>query len=138
MELVVEKPVTSFDLSQISPGCLLWGKHSSWEEGQTGLVTSATESQLTVQYHPGIGNVINHFIIPVSEAAEGQWEIRWSKDLTEVFEFGRKAGPEEPQAPEPEEPEPEKSELEDPEPGEPGQGDLKQEGQEGGEVKDVI
>ena len=41
-------------------------------------MTAATEDQLIVQYYPGIGNVTNHFIIPVSEAAEGQWEIRCS------------------------------------------------------------
>ncbi len=58
MELVVEKPVSAFDLSGIECGYLLWGRHSSWEEGKAGIVTSATESQLTVQYHPGIGNVI--------------------------------------------------------------------------------
>ena len=103
MELVVEKPSVSFDLSRIRPGCLLWGKHSSWAAGEAGVVTSATESQLVVQYHPGIGNITNHFIIPVSEAAEGQWEIRWSEDLTEVFEFGIQPEPDAPKAPEPEE-----------------------------------
>ena len=90
MELVVEKPVSAFDLSGIECGYLLWGRHSSWEEGKAGIVTSATESQLTVQYHPGIGNVINHFIIPVSEAAEGQWEVRWSADLSSVQEYNVK------------------------------------------------
>ena len=44
-----------------------------------------------MQYHPGIGNVTNHFMIPVSEAVSGQWEIRWSADMSEVFEYGIKA-----------------------------------------------
>jgi hypothetical protein len=129
MELVVEKPSVSFDLSRIGPGCLLWGKHSSWGEGEAGIVTSATESQLVVQYHPGIGNITNHFIIPVSEAAEGQWEIRWSKDLTEVFEFGIQPGTDKPQAPEPEEPDKEKLDVEETKPE-----DLNQEGKK----EDVI
>ena len=43
-----------------------------------------------MQYYPGIGNVTNHFVIPVAEAAEGQWEIRWSADMTEVKEYGIK------------------------------------------------
>lgn len=133
MELVVERPAVSFDLSQISPGCLLWGKHSSWGEGEAGIVTAATESQLVVQYHPGIGNITNHFIIPVSEAAEGQWEIRWSKDLTEVFEFGIKTGPDIPETAEPDKEEPEEPELLESDPG-----NLKQEDQEGGEIKDVV
>ena len=50
-------------------------------------MTSATERQLTVQYYPGIGNVTNHFVIPVDEVSEGQWEIRWSVDMSGVQEF---------------------------------------------------
>lgn len=91
MALVVEKPVASFDLSQIQRGYLLWGRHYTWNEGKAGFVTSATENQLIVQYHPGIGNVTNHFIIPVSEAVDGQWEVRWSADMSEIQEYGIKA-----------------------------------------------
>ena len=50
-------------------------------------VTSITEKQVTVQYHPGIGNVTNHFHIPVSEAAANEWEIRWSADMANVFQY---------------------------------------------------
>lgn len=88
MPLITEEAKAVFDLSLIARGYLLWGRHCTWEEGKAGFVTSATEEQLTVQYHPGIGNVTNHFVIPVSEAAEGQWEIRWSKDLSGVQEYG--------------------------------------------------
>ena len=84
MPLITEEAKAVFDLSLIARGYLLWGRHCTWEEGKVGFVTSATEEQLTVQYHPGIGNVTNHFVIPVSEAAEGQWEIRWSKELSEI------------------------------------------------------
>ena len=91
MTLVIEKPVVSFDLKQIQRGYLLWGRHYTWNEGKAGFVTSATEDQLIVQYHPGIGNVTNHFMIPVSEVVSGQWEIRWSADMSEVFEYGIKA-----------------------------------------------
>ena len=87
MSLVIEKPRVAFDLSQIKRGYLLWGRHSTWNEGKAGFVTAATEEQLIVQYYPGIGNVTNHFIIPVSEAAEGQWEIRWSADMSEVQKY---------------------------------------------------
>lgn len=88
---MIEKPVESFDLEQIRRGYLLWGRHYTWNEGKAGFVTSATEDQLIVQYQPGIGNVTNHFIIPVSEAAEGQWEIRWSADMTDIQEYNIKA-----------------------------------------------
>lgn len=87
MALVIEKPTAAFDVTQIKRGNLLWGRHSSWEEGKAGFVTSVTKEQLIVQYYPGIGNVTNHFIIPVSEAVEDQWEIRWSADMTEIQEY---------------------------------------------------
>lgn len=87
MSLMTEKPVAVYDLSQIYPGCVCFGRHRTWGDGKTGIVTSVTESQLSVQYHPGIGNVINHFIIPVSEVVAQEWEIRWSADLSEVFEY---------------------------------------------------
>ena len=84
MELVIEKPVAAYDLTLIKRGMLIFGKHNTW------FVTSAKEDQLIVQYHPDIGNVTNHFFIPVSEAVDGQWEIRWSADLTEVHEYNGK------------------------------------------------
>lgn len=90
MSLVIEKPRVAFDVSQIKRGYLLWGRHSTWNEGKAGFVTAATEDQLIVQYYPGIGNVTNHFIIPVSEAAEGQWKIRWSSDMADIQEYNIK------------------------------------------------
>ena len=94
MALLIEKPVTAFDLSEIKRGYLLWGRHSTWNEGKAGFVTSATESQLIVQYYPGIGNVTNHFIVPASEVAEGQWEIRWSVDMADIREHNTETGAE--------------------------------------------
>ncbi len=87
MALVTENPRAAFDLAEIKRGCLLWGRHRTWSEGKAGFVTSAAEDLLIVQYHPGIGNVTNHFMIPVSEVVDGQWEIRWSADMTEVKEY---------------------------------------------------
>ena len=63
MALVVEQPIATFDLSEIARGDLVYGKHRTWPEGKAGFVTSATEKELIVQYHPGIGNVTNHFRI---------------------------------------------------------------------------
>ena len=90
MALVIEKPIVAFDMSQIERGYLLWGRHSTWSEGKAGLVTTATVEQLIVQYYPGIGNVTNHFIIPVTEVAEGQWEIRWSANMAKIQEYNIK------------------------------------------------
>lgn len=88
--LWTEQAETRYDLSQIKTGDLVYARHYTWNSGRAGFVTSATEKELTVQYHPGIGNVTNHFHIPVEEAAAGQWEIRWSSDLSEVFTCGGK------------------------------------------------
>lgn len=30
-------------------------------------------------------------MIPVAEVVSGQWEIRWSTDMSEVFEYGIQA-----------------------------------------------
>ncbi len=91
MALVTEVPRAAFDMKEIKRGHLLWGRHRTWNEGKAGFVTSVTEDQIIVQYYPGIGNVTNHFIIPVSEAADGQWEIRWSADMVDIQEYNIKA-----------------------------------------------
>ncbi len=91
MLLLIEKPIAIFDMSQIKRGDLLWGKHCTWNKGKAGFVTSATEDKLIVQYYPGIGNVTNHFMIPVAEVVSGQWEIRWSADMSQVSEYGIEA-----------------------------------------------
>lgn len=88
MALVVEQPIATFDLSEIARGDLVYGKHRTWSEGKAGFATSATEKELIVQYHPGIGNVTNHFRIPIDEAVDGQWEIRYSHDMSEVKTYG--------------------------------------------------
>ena len=87
MALVVEQPIATFDLSEIASD-LVYGKHRTWSEGKAGFATSATEKELIVQYHPGIGNVTNHFRIPIDEAVDGQWEIRYSHDMSEVKTYG--------------------------------------------------
>ena len=91
MALVTENARATFDLVEIKRGYLLWGRHITWNEGKAGFVASATEDQLIVQYHPSIGNVTNHFMIPVSEVVSGQWEIRWSADLSEVQKYNIEA-----------------------------------------------
>lgn len=85
MPLVVERPRKVYDLSQIKAGWLFYGKHNTWKEGKAGIVTSATEKELVVQYYPGIANVTNHFFIPAAEVYAGEWEIRWSADMSEVY-----------------------------------------------------
>ncbi len=87
MALVIEKPVAAYDLTQIKAGYLFYGKHRTWNEGKSGIVTSVTEKQMTVQYYPGIANVTNHFVIPAEEIIAGEWEVRWSADMSEISEL---------------------------------------------------
>lgn len=84
MQLVIEKPVIAFDPAHIKPGYLFYGKHRSWEEGKAGIVTSVTDKQMIVQYYPGLANITNHFIIPAEEIAAGEWDVRWSADMSDV------------------------------------------------------
>lgn len=91
MALVREEACAVFDLTQIRCGYLVWGRHVTWKEGKAGFITSATERELIVQYYPGIGNVTNHFRVPVSEVTEGQWELRCSVDLSVIEEYPAKS-----------------------------------------------
>lgn len=87
MALVEEKTVMAYDLSQIQAGDLFYGRHKTWNEGKSGIVTTANDRELIVQYYPGIANVTNHFIIPAAEVYAGEWEARWSHDMSEVYEY---------------------------------------------------
>lgn len=76
---------------------LTLGKHSTWSEGKAGFVTAATENQLLVQYHPHIGNVTNHFVIPINEVVAGDWKIRWSADMAQIQEYVEKTDNDQPE-----------------------------------------
>lgn len=87
MALITEKPESVFDTSEIKVGYLLYAKHFSWKQGIGGFVAAVTEKEIVVQYHPGIGNVTNHFIMQSKDVAAGDWEIRYSADLSEVTAY---------------------------------------------------
>lgn len=92
MALIVDSVTKVFDTAQIKKGHLMYAKHSSWPEGHGGFVTAVTDKQITVQYHPGIANVTNHFFLPANEVAAGEWEVRWSVDLTVVEDYEQEGG----------------------------------------------
>lgn len=87
MSLVVNGEVPTFNLNAIKPGDCIYAKHNTWETGNTGFVSSVTGECVVGNFYPGIGQIVNHFIIPVSEAAAGEWEIRWSNDLVDIFNY---------------------------------------------------
>lgn len=78
--LLVDKNRQCFDLDEICRGTLIYARHQSWQEGQAGIVTEASEDIIRVQYPPTIQNVLNHYFIPAKEAAGGEWEIRYSNN----------------------------------------------------------
>ena len=92
MPLILIEQRPAFDPASIAPGYALYGKHKTWSDGKTGIVTAVTDSQMVVLFHPGIGNVVNHFFVYADEVADGEWELRWSKDLSEVNEYGEERG----------------------------------------------
>ncbi len=87
MELIIEKPECVLNTSEIKTGMLVYAKHVSWKCGISGFVTAITEKEMIVQYHPRIGNVTNHFFINAKEVVNGDWQIRYSTDLSEVYEY---------------------------------------------------
>lgn len=87
MALLVDSTIKVFDTSQVKKRYLIYAKHRSWPEGKGGFVTAVTEKQITVQYHPGIANVTNHFFLPADEVAAGEWLVRWSEDMSKVNEY---------------------------------------------------
>lgn len=92
MALIVKKNSEVFDTAQIKRGCLCFARHQSWPEGRCGFATAVTEREIMVQYHPGIGNITNHFSVLAQDVAAGQWEFRWSDDLKVIGEY-RKGDP---------------------------------------------
>lgn len=87
MALVIEKSEFVINTDEIKIGHLLYAKHVSWKTGMSGFVTTVTEKEIVVQYHPKIGNVTNHFVIQAQEAVAGDWEIRYSADLSEITAY---------------------------------------------------
>lgn len=92
MALIVDSIAKVFDTAQIKKGYLMYAKHRSWPDGRGGFVTAVTDKQITVQYHPGIANVTNHFFLPSDEVEAGEWEVRWSEDLGVVEEYKVEGG----------------------------------------------
>lgn len=91
MELLIEKSRGVFNTG-IKKGTLIWAKRDEWDAGIGGFVSAISEDKLVVMFHPDISNVVNHYMIPAEEAADGKWRIRWSEDLSEVNELTAEGG----------------------------------------------
>ena len=85
--LIIRNPTNVFDTEEIQRGTLIYAKHKSWSKGEQGFVVSVTGIKATEQYPPQIGNVTNHFFIYADEVANGDWEIRYSKDMQTIVKY---------------------------------------------------
>lgn len=90
MQLIVDRTDQVFNQEEIKTGYLVYARHKSWPNGHTGVVTLVSDTEIQVQYDPGIRNVANHFRLPVEKVAAGEWELRWSSDLKEIGEIRMK------------------------------------------------
>ena len=82
--LLVNKEITGFNTQEIKRGTLICAKHSTWQDWKSGIVTAVKENLLRVEFPPEeIGCIVNHYCIPASEVAAGQWQIRYSSDELE-------------------------------------------------------
>ena len=86
--LLIDKSSTVFNTEDVTRGSLMYAKHSSWDEGVSGIVTEANEKFIRLQFLPKIANVINHTIIKASDVVDGYWLVRYSSDgMATVNEF---------------------------------------------------
>lgn len=92
MGLIVEAVTRVFDTEQLKKGSVVYARHRTWADGRLGLVTAVTGQEIKVQYLPGIADVTNHFYLPAGEVANGEWELRWSEDLTSTQEYKAEGG----------------------------------------------
>lgn len=85
--LIVKEPTEKFNTEEIRRGTLVYAKHKTWENGEKGFVTTASEDEVIVQYPPKIGNVINHFFLRAEEVAKGDWEVRYTNDMETIVTY---------------------------------------------------
>lgn len=87
MEFITTGTSTTFNTEGIQNGDLFFGKYEDWEQGKEGFVSAVTPGRITVQYHPPIGNITNHFHIEIGDVIAGKWLLRHSRDLSSVDEY---------------------------------------------------
>lgn len=85
--LIVKEPTEKFNTEEIRRGTLVYAKHKTWENGEKGFVTTASEDEVIVQYPPKIGNVTNHFFLRAKEVAKGDWEVRYTNDMVTIVTY---------------------------------------------------
>ncbi len=86
MALITEVTDRLINVEEIARGTLIWAKHSTWDEGISGIVESVTPNTITVRYLPSTQNVQNHYRVHASELAADEWTLRYSTDGMQTVE----------------------------------------------------
>lgn len=85
--LIIDNGAKVFNTDEIQRGTLVCAKHSTWEEGIAGMVTSVTSECVRVQFPPSVQNTLNHYFIYASEVENGEWVIKYSDDLETIRSY---------------------------------------------------
>ena len=84
--LIIRNPTNVFDTEEIQRGTLIYAKHKSWSKGEQGFVVSVGK-----QGHCAISTADREchepFFIYADEVANGDWEIRYSKDMQTIVKY---------------------------------------------------
>ena len=81
----VEKSV--FDIALIKEGDLIYVGYEKWKDPILGIVIYASESAVTILYHPKIANVTSRHVLKAEAVVEGGYIIRWTSDMDTVNEY---------------------------------------------------
>jgi hypothetical protein len=88
MALITSKTEELIDLTAISRGALIQAKEATWTTAKNGIVTAATAEKLIVISLADAGSMMNYFEILASEAAAGNWVIKWTNDMVTINSYG--------------------------------------------------
>lgn len=88
MSIIKQSDAQVFELELIGRGDFIHARQKKTGEERNGLVFKAEPEKLTVLHTPAISNVSAFFYITPAEVANGEWALRWSHDLTTVWEEG--------------------------------------------------
>ena len=86
--LIIRNPTNVFDTDEIQRGTLIYAKHKSWSVGEQGFVVSVTgrtRSLCNTRRRSGMSRTT--FFIYADEVANGDWEIRYSKDMQTIVRY---------------------------------------------------
>lgn len=87
--LIKETTNNVINTEEVSRGTLIWAKHSSWEDGISGIAEYVDERKIVVRFLPTTQNVQNHFMMLAKDISGGSWTVRYSNDGMEtVLSYG--------------------------------------------------